>query len=91
MGILQAGLLRDLHTAGAQDMLLARSPHFTVRFPTPLLLFLLLHLHLPTQQPLSTYAGPGAQPGVEKVPGPACQPFPAQLGEPDKLPDRLCV
>lgn len=41
---------------------------------------------------LGTYVGPGAQPGVEKWPGLARQPFTAQLGEPDKLPDRLqCV
>lgn len=78
-----------LHTAGAQEMLLAHSLHLTVCSPISLLSLRLPHLRLPTHPSLSTYVGPGAQPGVEKGPSPACQPFTAQLGEPDKLPDRL--
>lgn len=71
----QAALLRaphcGLHTAGAQKMLLARSPHLTVCSPISLLSLCLPHLRLPTHPSLSTYVGPGAQPGVEKGPSPA--------------------
>lgn len=91
--VLQAGLFRvlhgDLHTAGAQEMLLVHRPQFTVCPLTSQLLLHLSHGHLPIHWSLNTYVGPGAQPGVENWPSLARQPFTAQLGEPDKLPDRL--
>lgn len=79
----------DLHTAGAQEMLLAHRPQLAMCPPTSLLLLHLSRRHLPCSLVSEHLVGPGAQPGVENWPSLARQPFTAQLGEPDKLPDRL--